>query len=545
MRRGTRGGTLAELRMLGRYAWALPGFVRATLTPEEARRRVERQLCERADTFLALLARGVYGNPRSPYRALLGASGAELGDVATLVRAEGLETALSTLRDAGVYVTLDEFKGRRPLERLGVSLPADHLHFDNPLQARHFRAATGGSRGVRRRVSVDLDLLQHEAAYHSLFRTTFALWDRPFALWRVIPPSASGVNNALRQVKVGQPVAAWFNPYRAGMNLESLKFSLFTVYTVRAGRVCGARLQSPDYCPPEQAARVATWLAERKSEGLPAVLDTQAALGVRVCAAAEKAGLDIAGTFFRIGGEPYTDGKAEIFARVGCRAVCHYTMAETGRIGVACGEPRAVDDVHFLSDKLAVLQRVKTLEPVGTSVAALSYTTLLPSASKLMLNVESDDYGVLEPRVCGCPFGELGLSLHLHGIRSYEKLTSEGNHFLGADLITLIDEVLPERFGGDPTDYQLAEEETSGLPKVSVVVRPGLGPVEDAEVVSTVLDFLRSNPRNRLMADVWAAGDTLRVVRREPYMTSAAKILPLHILDGPAEEALSASAASS
>ena len=80
-----------------------------------------------------------------------------------------------------------------------------------------------------------------------------------------------------------------------------------------------------------------------------------------------------------------------------------------------------------------------------------------------MINVESDDYGVLVKRDCGCPFGSLGFDQHLHGIRSYDKLTSEGMTFLGGELITLVEEILPARFGGHPTDYQFVEEEEGGL----------------------------------------------------------------------------------
>jgi hypothetical protein len=48
-------------------------------------------------------------------------------------------------------------------------------------------------------------------------------------------------------------------------------------------------------------------------------------------------------------------------------------------------------------------------------------------------------------------------------------------------------------------------------------------------VVGAVVDFLRATPRNRLMADVWAQSDTLRLVRAEPRQTQpGAKILPLH-----------------
>ena len=33
------------------------------------------------------------------------------------------------------------------------------------------------------------------------------------------------------------------------------------------------------------------------------------------------------------------------------------------------------------------------------------------------------------------------------------------------------------------------------------------------------------------MADFWAQGETLRVVRREPHLTPAGKILPLHLIE--------------
>jgi hypothetical protein len=59
-------------------------------------------------------------------------------------------------------------------------------------------------------------------------------------------------------------------------------------------------------------------------------------------------------------------------------------------------------------------------------------------------------------------------------------------------------------------------------------------------VVATVLEVLGSPPHGSgghwLMAEYWKGARTLRVVRREPYVTAAAKILPLHVIrvgDGP------------
>jgi hypothetical protein len=128
--------------------------------------------------------------------------------------------------------------------------------------------------------------------------------------------------------------------------------------------------------------------------------------------------------------------------------------------------------------------------------------------------------------------GAIGLRTHVSEIRSYEKLTSEGVTFIGSRLYELIEELLPAQFGGHSTDYQLVEEEgDQGLPKVSVLVSPGVGPVDDEAVVAAVLKALRTSPvGDPLWADLWSQGQTLRVLRREPYRTRTAKVLPLHTL---------------
>jgi hypothetical protein len=254
---------------------------------------------------------------------------------------------------------------------------------------------------------------------------------------------------------------------------------------------------------------------------------------VRVCIAAQERKLDIAGTFFRFNSEPYTPAKARVVEATGSRAAAQYSLAEIGNIGMACGNPAALDDVHLLVDKLVVIQRKKQVPGSTLKVDALLYTTLLPSCPKLMLNVESDDYGRVTKRKCGCLFGEMGFEQHIDTIRSYDKLTSEGMTFLGSELISLVEEVLPSRFGGNPTDYQLVEEEEGGLPKVSITISPRVGDVDEQQVILAVLGRIGSYPGCKsMMADVWRDGKTLRVVRREPFVTGAAKVLPLHVLRG-------------
>ena len=519
-----------NLRMFARYAWGLHGYFRHTLTPEECHRRLTHQLKTREESFFHILQRGIYANPRSPYRKLLHHAGIEFADVGRLVRQHGIEGALLELYEAGVYVSMDEFKGRRPILRPGLKCAVSPQDFDNPLSAKHYEGRTSGSRGVGTRLILDLDLLTHDAAYFHLLLTAFGLNERPIAIWREVPPVTAGINTLLRFARLGKPVDKWFSPSKLAIGPKALKFLIFTCYTVYASRILRRPLPKPEYTPLAEAKKVAYWLAAKKAEGIPAVLDTPSSTGVRTCIAAKESGLDISGTFFCLGAEPYTMAKAQVVAETGSQAVSRYSMAEIGNIGNACANPTDLDDIHLFTDKVAVIQCPKRLGAGEPSVGALVYTTILPACPKLMLNVESGDYGILEDRACGCPIGELGFTKHLSRIRSYEKLTSGGVTFLGTELLRLVEEVLPARFGGHPTDYQLVEEEEGGLPKVNILVTPRVGNVREKEVIDAIFQTLESYPGGAIMVNNWRQGRTLRVVREEPYTTASAKILPLHIL---------------
>jgi hypothetical protein len=518
---------LAELSTFARFTTALPGYVRNRMSANQARARLAHALANREENFLQVVERGVYGNPASPYLALLRLAGVELGDVQALVRSDGLETALGTLYDAGFHVTLDEVKGRRPIERPGLSLPMTADAFDNPLMTGHYQGMSSGSRGPRTRVNIDLALLEHEAAYVQQYLDGFDLWQRPYAVWRPVPPVVTAVKWILRLEKLGKPLDRWFSQTRVTLGDGHWKFAIFTAATVAEGRMLGRRFPSPQHVPTNAPAPVATWLSEMKRRGTPAVLDTMVSSAVRLCNYAKEHRVDIAGTLLRMGGEPLTPAKAELIAETGCRTTCFYSITEMSFVGAPCASPRAIDDVHLLTDKVAAIVRPK---PIGTSsVDALIYTTLLPSSPKLLINVESGDFATVSEHDCDCPMGRLGFTTHLSEIRSYEKLTSEGVTFLGTELLRLVEEVLPRKFGGAPTDYQLVEAEESGISRILIVVSPRLGPLEDTAVVTHVLETLSQVPGGSVMTQHWRQGSTLKLVRREPYHTASGKILPLHL----------------
>ena len=517
---------LAELSIFLRYAVTLPIYLLRRMGSEEAERRLRKALADRESSFLRILERGVFGYSKSPYLQLLRWAGIELGDVRELVHREGLEGALRTLYEAGVYVTLDEVKGRRGIERPGLHIPASLTAFDNPLSKKHYEARTSGSRGPRTRTNIDLGMLEHEAAYIHQYLDAFDLWRRPYGIWRPVPPVAPAIKWLLRFGKLGKPVDRWFSQTRHELRRGQWKFALFTFTTVAAGKLLGRRFPAPEHVPGDAPEPIARWLAEVKRSGRPAVLDTMVSSAVRVCGAARERGLDVSGTLFRLGGEPLTDATANIIAAAGCHALCFYNIGEMNLIGTPCANPDALDDVHLLTDKLGVLLRPKVVG--DTPVEALIYTTLLPSSPKLMLNVESGDYALLTTRDCGCPMGRLGFRHHLRDIRSYEKLTSEGVTFLGTELLRLLEEVLPQSFGGAPADYQLVQAEEAGVSRIFIVASPRLGPLEEGVVVERVLETLSGYPGGSVMTQHWRDGQTLRLLRREPYRTASGKILPLH-----------------
>ena len=76
-------------------------------------------------------------------------------------------------------------------------------------------------------------------------------------------------------------------------------------------------------------------------------------------------------------------------------------------------------------------------------------------------------------------------------IRSFRKLTGGGETLVGSKMAYILEEVLPNRFGGSPLAYQLLEEEDEdGFTRFSLVVNPRVHITNETEVVEAVLEAL-------------------------------------------------------
>ena len=117
---------------------------------------------------------------------------------------------------------------------------------------------------------------------------------------------------------------------------------------------------------------------------------------------------------------------------------------------------------------------------------------------------------------CGCP--GYGLTRHLRDVRSFEKLTSAGMTFLDVDVIRILDETLPARFGGCPANTSSSRRSgRDGRPRVRLLVHPGVGPVNPAIVREAFLVALGSASKaNRSMAGTWREAGLVEVERRPP-----------------------------
>ncbi len=502
---------LDELAMAWRFGAGLPRFLGDTVDAETGAQRIEAAVRERGQSFLRLLDAAVFRNPRSPYLPLFANARLRLPDVAALVNGHGVEAALAALYAEGVRITLDEFKAHSPIRRGGVEIAARPESFDNPVLSGHFVASTGGSTGARRRLIIDLDLLTADTAPRALFLKDAGLRGAPFALWRPAPPGAAGIKRALDHLKAGERVARWFSQ-SAVPHFSKSGGLLATAYVM--ARVAGQALPYPEYTPESEARRVAEWLARHR----PAHLDTNVSGAIRVC----QAGVDIAGSYIRTGSEPLTPSRARIITNAGCRVSSFYAMAECGPITMACPHAHQPDAGHLLSYKMAVIT------PSAGGVQPLYLTTLSLATPKVMINVESGDEGSVEPSTCACSLHAAGLTTLVHSIRSYDKLTSEGMHFTAGALHRLIEETLPQLLNATPIDFQLVETDEHGIARVTLLVHPRLGAVDEARVVNAMLETLAGETAGgAMMAELWRDAGTLRVRREAPSATGEGKVLPL------------------
>ncbi len=193
----------ADLSMGARLITGLPRVLRHPIRIEAARATLRRRLERREADFLDLVWWGVYANPSNPYGDLLRLAGCEYGDLERLLSQDGLEGALGRLYAQGVYLTVDELKGRRAAIRGAAAIQVDPQRLFSPRLAPHLLSQTSGSRGARSVIPISLPAILDRALDLALILDAHRARDWRLACWGV--PGGS----ALAQVLGPRPTTSW------------------------------------------------------------------------------------------------------------------------------------------------------------------------------------------------------------------------------------------------------------------------------------------------------------------------------------------------
>jgi hypothetical protein len=483
----------------------------------------------REASFLSIVRRAIFDNRLSPYRPLLEAAACEFGDVEKLVVSEGIEGTLRALLQAGVYLTVDEYKGRHPVERLGIHHTVSTQDLRNPLARLHVSASTSGSRGPSSPVLIDLEFIRACGANCLVGLAARGGVDWRKATWEV--PGAGARFRLLKYASFGSPPERWFS--HLAPNDPSLDPMFHWSHTaLRAtARLAGSSLPPPTVAPLADPTPMARWMAGVLQQGETPHSLTFVTSAVRLAAAALENGIDVSGAQLTVGGEPTTATRLAAIEKAGIIARPRYGSMECGPLGYACLKPESPDEVHFQSDLHALLCAEESADSIGVPTSALFVTTLHQAAPFVFLNVSMGDQGRLRRRSCGCPMEAEGWSTQIDRIRSFEKLTAAGMTFDDADVIEILEQTLPDRFGGGPSSYQLLEDSTpDGHSRLVLLVDPALGVVKDDEVKEVFLTALEQGSIIRpMMTRIWRDSLLLSVERRPPEATHTGKVHHVHL----------------
>jgi hypothetical protein len=523
------GDLSSGTRLLGRLPW----FLRHPIRAEEARPILRSRLERREADFLALAKRAIYDRPESPYRPLLRLARCEYGDLARVVHQDGVEETLRLLFRHGVYLTVDEFKGRRPVRRGPTTIEIHPRGLRSPHTRAHTLGQTSGSRGARAPVPIDLAWIRDWAVDECLDADARGGLGWITGRWMV--PGGGNVAFMLLFAAVGTPPVRWFSPIDPASSELHPRYRWATRLMSVGGWLAGVPLPRPEHVPFADPTPILDWMAGTLRSGAVPHLVAYTTSIVRVCQVASDAGIDLTGARALAAGEPLTVARLATIRRAGVAVTPIYASVDSGIVGKGCLAPETPDEIHLFHDLLAMVQPPRDAERDGLPAQALLATVLRDTAPFTLLNVSLGDQGTVLDRRCGCPLERLGWTTHLHSIRSFEKLTPGGMTFLDADLIHVIEDVLPARFGGTAADYQLVETETDGgRPSLRLLVHPGLGPVDSAAVVEAFLSAIAGgSDAERVMTMMWRDARLLSIERRPPLTTPSGKILHLHVQSRP------------
>jgi len=311
-----------------------------------------------------------------------------------------------------------------------------------------------------------------------------------------------------------------------GSSSRGMKNRVLTGLIIRLGRFSGRPLPLPEstslISTDPVCKQVLAWLEDPGN----CVFQSYVSQALRLVEDLEEQNGNLNGLWLIVGSEPLTEKKKARMESSGARVYPRYAATELGTIAMGCGNPKAADEMHLMSDLVALVQDV---EQEAEGSAPLYLSSLDRVMPRILLNTQLGDTARVFKRECGCAFEQLGFDTHLAKVRSSSRFTAGGMAVPRTLLEEIIDDTLTVRYGGSSLDYQFVElENKRGHTSLQLRVSPRLGLLDEESIVRDLLTELRKKGEGEeLMADMWGRANLVSVARINPESTGKGKIVPV------------------
>jgi hypothetical protein len=186
---------LGKIRSTLALAAALPRFLGDPFTVPRAEEEIKRLLDNRVDRFLELIRTQIYARPDSAYLRLLKHAGCEFSDLQRHVHHHGIEETLVELVKEGVYLTSDEFKGKKEVVRGGEAFRVSPGHFERVDLSAGFPIQSSGTRNAPYQTFSSLDWRTLQITGEAISFHAHDLFSCVHALYEPIVAGSVGAGN--------------------------------------------------------------------------------------------------------------------------------------------------------------------------------------------------------------------------------------------------------------------------------------------------------------------------------------------------------------
>jgi len=525
---------LAKWIAYAKFLLGLPRFLARTTSAEEAQLITKQRLNNRETNFLNILQKAVFNYPLSPYLKLFHLFGYSYADVKRLINQYGLEKTLEILRDAGIYFSIEEFKGIIPVRRKGIEFKVVPQDFNNLLleTKKHNRSIPCNDNAFRIVSSIGIDGLREIGTPQIiLFSQAYKdFYPRPFPiLWMPTFLSVPAIGGALMLIRAAMPPIKWFY-YNIPARILAEGFSgkvgfKLLVFMIRLFLHNSAY---PEYISREELGKVIKYIINTEKQLFFFASSREV---IKLCHLTEREKCSLKNVVFYWTGEPLTLRRRSHIQAQGAHILSSYAFREIGHVGFSCPYGSSeVDEYHLSSDIVALIERKRAVSSTLNKNVFL-WTGLSAHLPKIMINVESGDYGSIYKKECKCIYGKLGMDTHVSRIRSFEKLISPEIDFFGERLQDLIEDVLPARIGGEDCDYQFVQESENNMPpRLYLYVSPSLGKIDVARISDSIFNYLKhQDDAEKIISSLYIHDNMIGIKRLKPIPTLREKVWPVFV----------------